>query len=189
MASDRRSPVRSPGHRPSTHVATPVAERRVSPHPHVPSSMHASAVPAQATPTTAAASAHFINNVKSLYAGMHAFPEGLGAFPHLAMSPLTHPALAPHGLPTIPTASPLHHHPLHPVMMGAHREPYNFYPWLMGRPAGIHRYPGQYIITCLRSHCSVFLNQIISLSIYRLSLKSLLLFHFSLYILINNRIG
>ena len=174
MASDRRSPVRSPGHRPSTHVATPVAERRVSPHPHVPSSMHASAVPAQATPTTATANAHFINNVKSLYAGMHAFPEGLGAFPHLAMSPLTHPALAPHGLPTIPTASPLHHHPLHPVMMGAHRESYNFYPWLMGRPAGIHRYPGQYIIFAFLLQCLFKSNHIIINMLYDPFLKILI---------------
>ncbi len=79
----------------------------------------------------------------------HGFPEGLaGALglhhgavhpAHPMASPALHP---PHGLPGMPMVPPAHAGlPPHPLLLGAQRDPFSMYPWLLSRQGGYFNHP------------------------------------------------
>ena len=119
-----------------------------SPPPEVPVSSRNS--PIAASPGSSfhpvMAGSSFLGGLKSMYPGgteHSAFPaELLGGLGHQGLPGLTHPALAAHGLPGLHPQHSLYPHPLHPVLLGAHRDPYPLYPWLMSRPGTFHRFAG-----------------------------------------------
>ena len=117
--------------------------------------------------------ASLLNGLKGLYGSAgahdsvpHGFPEGLAGA--LGIHHPGHPAhaaaaaaagstgLHPHhpGLPGIPGIPPVAHGglPPHPLLLGAQRDPFSMYPWLLSRQGGYFSHPrllGEYFIKFL----------------------------------------
>ena len=107
--------------------------------------------------------ASLLNGLKGLYGSAggheaipHGFPEGLAGA--LGIHHPSHPAhaaaaaaavgatgLHPHhpGLPGIPGVPPAAHGglPPHPLLLGAQRDPFSMYPWLLSRQGGYFSHP------------------------------------------------
>ena len=107
--------------------------------------------------------ASLLNGLKGLYGSAggheaipHGFPEGLAGA--LGIHHPSHPAhaaaaaaavgatgLHPHhpGLPGIPSVPPAAHGglPPHPLLLGAQRDPFSMYPWLLSRQGGYFSHP------------------------------------------------
>ena len=136
------SPPKSTG---SISPHSPPSHRQQSPHALHGSSFH---------PVSAAGSRSYPSGVNFLYPGADhgpVHPEALSGYAgHLSLSPLAN--LHPHGLPGLAGGShaSLHaHHPMHPMFINhQHTVPpreqhYPFYPWLLSRHPGFHRFGGR----------------------------------------------